>query len=392
MKIAYFDCFSGISGDMCLGAFVDAGVSLKQLKNELKKIPISGYSLTSKRVQRSYLSSTKIDVIIDNEFSNEKVIGRNWSDIEKIINKSKLQNTIKEAGLRIFKRIFEAEAKIHGKNFYNVHLHELGAIDCIIDIFGTLICLNILGIEKIFSSPLNLGSGSIVSEHGILPVPSPATLEILKKLPVYSNGCPFELTTPTGAAIIKELSSGFGDIPQMNIDKIGCGAGGKDIKNWPNILRVFIGNMQSLKISRNESLIIVETNIDDMNPQIYEHVTEKLFKEGAIDVFMTQIIMKKGRPGIKMTVLCKENNLDKIAFILFSETTTIGIRYYKVERKILKRVIKEVDSKFGKIRVKISGNENIVKKMPEYEDCKRLAKKNKVPLINLISQIKLNKI
>ncbi len=392
MKIAYFDCFSGISGDMCLGAFIDAGVSLKQLKNELKKIPVSGYALTSKKVHRSKFSATKVDVVTDKKIENQKYNGRKWSDIEKIINNSSLHNSIKEKGLRIFRRIFKAESKVHGRSFDQIHIHELGAIDCIIDIFGTLICLDILGIEKIFSSPLNLGSGSTDTEHGIIPVPSPATLEILKKIPVYSREIPFELTTPTGAAIVKELSSGFGDIPAMKIETTGSGAGNRDFENWPNVLRIFIGVKASPAISRNDSIIVIETNIDDMNPQIYEYVIERLFEEGAVDVFLTQIIMKKGRPGVKLTVLCYENNLNKLTDILFKETTTIGIRYYKAERKILERQIKEIDTAFGMIRVKVSGSEKyIIKSMPEYDDCKRLAKKNKVPLINLINNPVFNK-
>ena len=389
MKIAYFDCFSGISGDMCLGAFIDAGVSLKQLKNVLKKIPVSDYTLTSKKVQRSNFISTKVDVIINKKNGKKKFFCGKWSDIEKIIKNSSLHNNIKEKGLKIFRRIFEAESKVHGKNIEQIHLHEIGAVDCIVDIFGTLICLDILGIEKIFSSPLNLGCGSIETEHGIIPVPSPATLEILMKLPVYSKGVPFELTTPTGAAIIKELSSGFGYIPGMEIESVGFGAGNRDFKNWPNILRVFIGNETEAETYQNESIIVIETNIDDMNPQIYEYVIERLFEKGAIDVFLTQIIMKKGRPGVKITVLCRENDLGKLADVLFRETTTIGIRYYKTERKILKREIKEINSVFGRIKVKVSGNRNhVLKSIPEYEDCKSLAKKNKVPLINVINSAK----
>jgi len=405
LKIAYFDCFSGISGDMCLGAVVDAGISLKELEKEFKKIPIGGYRLTAKKVKRSGFASTKVDIAVLSQRLAPHAL-RKWKDIEKIINRSGLSEEIKQRGRRIFKRLFEAEAKVHGEAFERVHLHELGAVDCILDIFGTILGLNILGVEKVFSSPINLGSGFVETEAGILPVPAPATVEILKKVPVYSKDVPFELTTPTGAAIIKEVSSGFIDMPPIDIGKIGIGAGNRDLKDMPNVLRLFIGNPPlpphppltrgGQEVAKggmggllDENVIVIETNVDDMNPQIYEYVMEKLFKTGALDVYFTQVLMKKGRPGVKMTVLCNKEQLENLMKIVLKETSTIGLRFYEAKRRILQREIKTVDTEFGKVRVKFSRlGDDILKATPEYEDCKRIAKKLNIPLIEVMKKIK----
>ena len=400
LKIAYFDCFSGISGDMCLGALVDAGVSLKAIEKELLKIPVSGYHLTSKKVRRSHIAASKIDVVQSStRAGNSASQGGDLSllkNVEKIIRASSLSEGIKKRGTKIFRRIFEAEAAVHGMSPGTVHLHELGAIDCIVDIFGTLIGLDILGIGKIYASPVNLGSGVVETEHGKLPVPAPAVAEILKKTPVYSRHVPFELTTPTGAAIIRELSAGFGGMPLMNTEIIGTGAGSRDMKDWPNVLRIFIGDSPDSIVKGTDAgqhgkdkIIVIETNIDDMNPQLYESVMENLFKAGALDVFLTQIIMKKGRPGVKLTVLCIESKKGELSEIVLKETTSIGLRYYETERKVLQREIREVDTEFGKVKVKIAkSGTDITKMMPEYEDCKRIAKKHKIPLIEVMKKIK----
>jgi hypothetical protein len=411
LKIAYFDCFSGISGDMCLGALVDAGVSLKNLVRELKKIPVKGYEIHAKKVKRAGVATTKVDVIQkagSNPPQAEQRATR-WKDIEKIIQSSSLSEEIKEKGLKIFGRLFKAEAKVHGETFDSVHLHELGAIDCLIDVFGTIIGLEILEVGKVYSSPVNLGSGFIKTEHGILPVPAPGSAEILKGVPVYSTDSNFELTTPTGAAIVREFSSEFGNIPLMNVETIGFGAGSQNFKDRPNVLRIFIGEMCKdegypspiplpqgegargrVKISMGQTITVIEANIDDMNPQIYEYVMERLFKAGALDVFLTQVLMKKGRPGVKLTVLCKEADSEKLIKIIMKETTTIGLRFYDVKRRVLQREIKLVDTEFGKVRVKLSklGNE-ILKATPEYEDCKRIAKKLNIPLVEIMRRIRI---
>ena len=387
MKIAYFDCFSGISGDMCLGALVDAGVSIKELEKQLKKIPIRGYRLIFKKVKRAQFVSTKVDVV--QEAKSKEQRAKTWRDIEDIIQGSSFSQETKQKGLKIFKRIFESEAKVHGERFEKVHLHEIGAVDCIIDVFGTIVGLDMLGAEKIYSSSINLGSGFVETEAGILPVPAPATAEILRKVPVYSEDVSFELTTPTGAAIIKELSSGFGDIPLMNIEKIGIGAGSRDFKNRPNILRIFIGNEWSPVDQSDEGVVVIETNIDDMNPQIYEYIMEKLFKAGALDVYLSQIIMKKGRPGIKLTVLCSKEKREDLMKIILNETSSIGLRFYETKRMVLQREIKIMDTKFGKVRVKYSRlGDEIIKTVPEYEDCKRISKKFNIPLIEIMEKIR----
>ncbi len=401
MKIAYFDCSSGISGDMCLGALVDAGVSIKKLETEIRKIPVKGYFLKAKSVKRAGFRATKLNVVQSLKFKVES--SRRWKDIEKIIKKSRLSDNIKQKGLKIFRRLFEAEAKVHGEKFDSIHLHELGAVDCIVDIFGTIIGLDMLGIEKVYSSPVNVGGGFVKTAHGILPVPAPATLEILRfkiqdsRFKIYSDGTQFELTTPTGAAIINELSSNFGKIPEMDIEKIGIGAGAKDFKDKANVLRIFVGNpplppfgkggMGGFleKSGRGETVTVIETNIDDMNPQIYEYVMERLFKAGALDVYLTQVIMKKGRPGIKLSVLCDDSDKDNLMKIIFEETTTIGLRFYSAGRKTLGREIKKLNAKFGKINFKLSKlGDKTVRTTPEYEDCKRLAKKLNLPLLEVI--------
>ena len=396
MKIAYFDCFSGISGDMCLGALVDAGIPLNEIEKRLKKLPVRGYRLTEKKVKRAGIAATKVDVNLKSAISGRQSVVRRWKDIKKIIKTSTLSDDVKKKGYEIFKRIFEAEARVHGMSIDRVHLHELSGTDSLVDIFGTLTGLELLGFERIYSSPINLGSGFVNTAHGVLPVPAPATAELLKGVPVYSSGIPSELTTPTGAAIIKTLSAGFGEMPFFIPDHIGLGAGSRDFKDRPNVLRVLIGNSSSPPFGKggmggfsNETITVIETNIDDMNPQIYEYIIERLFKEGALDVYLTQIIMKKTRPGIKMSVLCNSDKRDNLINLIFKETTTIGVRCYETNRVTMKRETKYVETKYGKVRVKYSvfGN-SVSKSAPEYEDCRKLAKEKGIPLISVIDEAK----
>jgi len=398
LKIAYFDCFSGISGDMCLGAIVDAGVSMIKLQKELKKIPIGSYKVRARRVKRAGFVATKVDVMQSSKFKSL----RKWKDIERIIRSTSLSQEIRRKGLKVFRRLFRAEAEVHGKRFDSIHLHELSAVDCIIDIFGTIIGIDMLGVKKIYSSPINTGSGFIETDHGILPVPAPATAEILKNVPVYSKDIPFELTTPTGAAIIRELSAEFVDMPLMNIESIGIGAGNIDFKDAPNVLRLFVGRPERTPRSEwkpdvadggpagpsDEKVVVIETSIDDMNPQIYEYVVERLFRAGALDVYLTNILMKKGRPGINLTILCAEKRQEELMKTVLRETTTIGLRFYETKRMVLQREIRGVDTEYGKVRVKYSklGND-IVKAVPEYEDCKRIAEKLNMPLVEVMKHI-----
>ena len=388
MKIAFFDCFSGISGDMCLGAIVDAGIPLKELEKELQKISVTGYRLSMKKVDRGHLKACKVAVEV--KAGLEVQDRRTWMDVRKIIQASALPQDIKQKGLSVFKTIFEAEAKVHGGTFQTVHLHELGAIDCMIDVFGTIIGLNLLGVKRILSSPVNLGSGFVKTKTGMLPVPAPATAEILKNVPVYSHCVHTELTTPTGAALIKGLSSGQGDMPVMDIEKIGIGAGNRDIVHWPNVLRIFIGTSDSpdKTATPDEKVIVIETNIDDMNPQVFEHVIAMLYKAGALDVYLTQVIMKKGRPGVKLTALCDESRKEALMKIILRETSSIGLRYYETRRSVMQREIKTVNTQFGSVRVKVARlGGKIIKAAPEYEDCRKIARQNNIPLIEVMKNI-----
>jgi len=392
MKIAFFDCFSGISGDMCLGAIVDAGIPLKELEKELQKISVTGYRLSMKKVDRGHLKACKVAVEV--KAGLEVQDRRTWKDVRKIIQASALPQDIKQKGLSVFKTIFEAEAKVHGGTFQTVHLHELGAIDCMIDVFGTIIGLNLLGVKRILSSPVNLGSGFVKTKTGMLPVPAPATAEILKNVPVYSHYVHTELTTPTGAALIKGLSSGQGDMPVMDVEKIGIGAGNRDIVHWPNVLRIFIGTSDSpdKTATPDEKVIVIETNIDDMNPQVFEHVIAMLYKAGALDVYLTQVIMKKGRPGVKLTALCDESRKEALMKIILRETSSIGLRYYETRRSVMQREIKTVNTQFGSVRVKVARlGGKIIKAAPEYEDCRKIARQNNIPLIEVMKNIPYKK-
>ena len=389
MRLAYFDCFSGISGDMILGAMLDAGLSLNKLKRELSKLKLKGYRLKEEKVKRAGIRATKVDVLIKqgSRVKGQGTEGKRWKDVDRIIKASSLSSEIKEKGLKIMRRLFEAEGKVHGESPEKVHLHELGAIDCIIDVFGAIIGLNLLNIKKVYSSPLNLGSGFVTAEHGDLPVPAPATAEILKDIPAYSTGIPYELTTPTGAAIITAISDGFIPMPPLKIERIGYGAGSKDIKGQPNVLRLFIGE-DSMDYDKDE-VVVIETNIDDMNPQVYEHLIERLLEDGALDAYVTPIMMKKNRPGHLLTVLAERKKIDVLIDIIFRETTTFGVRFYSVSRNKLSKEIKKVNTRYGNIKVKIGyRGDSIFTITPEYEDCKAIAIDKGLPLKTVIDEAK----
>jgi pyridinium-3,5-bisthiocarboxylic acid mononucleotide nickel chelatase len=395
MKTAYLDCSSGISGDMCLGALVDAGASISKIRNELKKLAFDGYTISARKVKRSGISATKVDVVIPKKAHNHHhhhhhADARKWKDVQKIIKSSGLDESIKKRGLDIFRCLFEAEAAVHGEPIEQVHLHELGAVDCMVDIFGTLIGFDLLGVRKIIASPVNTGQGTVKTAHGILPVPAPATAVLLKGLPVYSSGVQFELATPTGASLVKGLASSSGPLPVMCIENIGYGAGSREIEGMPNALRILIGTEpSSLRPSEgheNDKVMVLETNIDDMNPQYYESVMNHLFAAGALDVFLENIIMKKGRPAVKLTVITAEKDMDRISSVLFSETTTIGIRFQSAQRNILARETIKVKTQFGEVRYKISRHRGtIVTSTPEYEDLKLISEKRNIPIKELVA-------
>ena len=382
MRTAFFDCFSGISGDMTLGALIDAGLSFKELKSYLSKLLLDNYEVTAKKIKKNGIAATKVDVTIKGRQRERRL-----SDIKKIINNSRLDKSIKDDAIRIFERLAKAEAKVHNTNISNVHFHEVGAIDAIVDIVGAVIGLHILEIENIFASPVNTGTGFIKTAHGILPVPGPATAELLKNIPIYSTDTKMELTTPTGAAIISTLSDGFGPMPKINIKSVGYGAGTFNSPDMPNLLRIFIGEMKNP--AKKEDTILLETNIDDMNPQLYEYVMEKLFAKGALDVYLTPIIMKKGRPGTMLSVLANKHDVKNLSDIIFKETTSLGLRVQEVGRIKVERKIKEIKTRFGKSHVKIAfDGKEILGINPEYEDCKKIAIKKGIPLKRVLEEIR----
>ncbi|TVM00657.1 MAG: TIGR00299 family protein [Candidatus Brocadia sp. WS118] len=393
MKIAYFDCFSGISGDMTLGAFVDAGLDFTLLQEQLARLHLHGYTLSVEKVKRAGISGTKVYVIVSSPDTRANTLHHDHrhhthlrlSDIQAIIEKSTLHHAVKEDSMKIFQRLATVEAKVHNTTVEEVHFHEVGAIDSIIDIVGSVIAIKHLGIEKIYFSPVPTGSGYTTCEHGSFPVPPPATAELLKNQMLKSVNIEKELTTPTGAAIITTLGEGLHTNPEMKVTNIGYGAGSNDNPKIPNLLRIFIGETTD---QGTDEMWIVETNIDNMPGEVLGYVMDKLFEAGAVDVYFTSIQMKKGRPGTIISAIVSEVKLSSVEVVLFNETTTFGIRKYKVLRKILVREIKELDSTLGKIRVKIGTFNGGLKTIsPEYEDCKRIAEEKGIPLRHVYSII-----
>ena len=383
MTLAYFDCFSGISGDMTLGALVDAGVAIDALRSELSKLNVTGYTITSEKVSRAGIAATKVNVNID----TKEQPARRLADIRTIIGKSGLSASIKHQSLAVFEQLAIAEAHVHGTTPDKVHFHEVGAIDAIVDIVGSVIGLDLLGVTKIAGSPVNLGSGTVMTAHGMLPVPAPATIELLKAAPSYGSTIPFELTTPTGAAILSTLASSFGPVPAMRTNRAAYGAGGKDISGQPNVLRLILG--EPLESHEEDQSIIIETNIDDMNPQLYDYVIERLMEQGAHDAYLAPIIMKKGRPAILLSVLCDKGKKTIIADTIFRETTSIGLRVSEVGRLKLERETREIETRYGKVRIKISRRgEETLTVTPEYEDCRKIAEEKQIALKQVIEEAK----
>ena len=377
-RVIYFDCFSGISGDMILGSLVDLGVDVKLIRKELKKINLKGYKLTSHQVKRNGIMGTKVNVVIDPSIQKRNQ-ARSFTDIKKLIVKSSLSEYVKTDSIEIFRRIGTVEAKIHGTSLDKIHFHEIGAIDSIVDIVGGAICMSLLNIDIVFSSALNTGEGLINCEHGTIPIPAPATLKLLEGIPCYSSGTKNELTTPTGAAFIGYYGSKFGSLPKMNIMKSGYGAGSHEIKEIPNLLRVVLGEV--LIPSKIITMKVIETNIDDMNPEFYDHIMSQLLIAGAADVFLTAVHMKKNRPGTLLTTVVSNDKFHSVVQIILEETSTFGIRHYDVVRTELKRENKLIKTPFGKVRIKVgtfAGSRLTVS--PEYEDCKKLALKKGIPV------------
>lgn len=369
MKIIYYDCFAGISGDMNLAAMIDLGVDADYLRSELSKLPITGYTLKVTKDQRHGISGTKVEVELDRE---EKHSHRNLSDIESIIDKSSLKKSIKKTSKEIFRRLAEAEAKVHKKRIEDIHFHEVGAVDAILDIVGAAICYENLNPDRVMASTIELGGGFARCSHGNLPVPAPATVEILKGIPVRKGSATFETTTPTGAAIVSTLAEDFKDQASITIDRIGYGIGQKESDEIPNVLRVFLGEITEEKGLSAE--ILHECNIDDMNPEWYDHLMEELFRAGAKEVFFTPVMMKKNRPAVKISVLASPDLSEAIKSMIYSNTTTLGIRSYSVTKDALERKFMPVDTEWGKVTIKASYYRGkLLHAKPEYEECRRIA-------------------
>ena len=374
MKIAFFDCFSGVSGDMILGALVDAGLDIAKLETELGKLGISGYRITAEKTARKGIAGTRVSVEVTDRTTERKL-----KDIVEIIDRSGLDDGVKEQSKQTFTEMARVEATIHGKSIDDIHLHEVGSLDAIVDVVGAFAGLNKLGIEAAYCSRIHVGTGFLECRHGTLPVPAPATLEMLKEIPIYSTGIEAELATPTGACIMKTLCKGFGIMPEMKVEEIGYGAGSRELE-IPNLLRVYVGETIGRGYEKDEA-VLIETNIDDMKPELLAYATEALLEQGALDVFTTPISMKKNRPGTILSVLTTRDKLDEVLSTIFAETTTLGVRIHSLERQKLSTEIISVETRFGVISVKIGRAGGQVKNIaPEYESCKSIATEQGIPL------------
>lgn len=381
-RVAYFDCFSGISGDMILGAMVDAGLPLPFLNKTILSLFPKGVKLRSRKVRRGNLSATKVDVVIS---SPTRIRLKNYRSISVFLQKSSLSLSVQEKSGMIFKRLAECEGKAHGTSLEKVTFHELGGFDTVVDVVGAVAGLEYLKIDELYASPVNVGEGIIQMEHGIFSAPGPVTGHLLKNIPIYSNGIKKELTTPTGAAILSTLATAFGSLPLFSPEKIGMGAGDFLIEESPNILRLMIGVQNEPFLQ--DQIYQIETHIDDLNPQIYETILDKILEEGGLDVSLTPIIMKKGRPAILLTVLSPLERLNSLSELIFRETSTLGIRIQKINRQLLKREESRFSSSFGLIGIKKSFVGKEIKITPEYDDCKAIAKKFKIPLRNFLKRV-----
>jgi uncharacterized protein (TIGR00299 family) protein len=381
MKIAYFDTFSGVSGDMTLGAFISAGVPLDALREGIALLGLRGVELEASHVVRNGITAVKLDVVISAPGKKH----RHLSDIMELIAGSGLSARVRDDAARIFTEVGKAEAKVHNTSIEKVHFHEVGALDSIVDIVGAALCMELAGIERVYSSPVRLGSGGFVdTDHGRLPLPGPAAAEILRGYPTVLTGIPFELTTPTGAAIIRALSSGTLAEERMTVSEIGYGAGTHEIPQAPNLLRILIGEMSAGEAG---GMVLIETAIDDMNPELYPFVIERLLEAGAADAYLVPVIMKKGRPGIVLTVLSDASLADSLTPIIFSHTTTLGIRMHQVSRIALPRSARTIRTSFGEVTVKsivARGDERLV---PEFEECKRIALRENLSIVEVYRRI-----
>lgn len=372
-RILYFDCAAGAAGDMIIAALLDLGVPIKSLRAELDKLNVTGFRVVRSKAMRGGIHGTRFRVEAPSDRGH-----RHWSDFERIIGKSRLSPGIKTRSLALFRRVFEAEAKVHGKTPESVHLHELGSLDTLVDVVGAVSGLELLGVDRVESSPINVGSGSVDTEHGRMPVPAPATALLLKGAPVFADG-EFERTTPTGALLVTGLAQRFGPWPSMTLQKVGYGLGTKDPRDGrPNALRLVVGEAST---RRSQSVVVLETTVDDATPEQLGYLQERLWDSGVLDVFLTPVIMKKNRPGANITVLVSPGAREAATEILFHESPTFGVRAVSVERDVLERRWVTVKTRYGKVRVKEGLRRGkVITAAPEYEDCRRLASTKKVSL------------
>jgi uncharacterized protein (TIGR00299 family) protein len=432
MRIAYLECFSGMSGDMFLGALVDAGVPASLLEKTVAALDV-GARLEISRVVRSGISATKVDVYVDgekdlpreeywerqqhehehshehhghshshpgessragapapHEHSRSHEHGRGLTEIRGIISAASISEGAKQTAIAIFEALGRAEAKIHNTSIENVHFHEVGAVDALVDIVCAAVGAEALGVDEIICSPLNVGGGTVTCAHGTFPVPAPATVELLANAPVYSSGLQTELVTPTGAAIVKTLASRFAAFPEMKIEKSGYGAGTRDFPGHPNVVRLTVGEAASTTLAAktaSETITVLEANLDDLNPQVFGYVMDRVFEEGALDAFGMPVQMKKNRPGMLLTVLCKPEDAAKLTQLIFTETTTLGVRRRDEMRQTLARRWESVGTPWGEVRIKIASmNGTVTNYAPEYEDCRRIAAEHHVPLKTVMGE------
>ena len=387
-RIVYFDCSAGVSGDMLLGALVDLGVALQGLRETLRSLPLAGYRLEEHEVRRAGIRARKVDVIVDDEAEEKKAHGhghkggpqhahRGLQDVLELLDKSRLEAPVRETVAGLFRRLAEAEAAVHGTAVEAVHFHEVGAVDSIVDIVGGVWGLRQLGAEEFASSPLNLGSGSVTMAHGTLPVPAPATARLIAGVPVYGEGSG-ELTTPTGALLVTGHATSYGPLPLVKLERVGCGAGSREVAGRPNILRLMVGERVEGEAA-GDRVTVIETEIDDMSPQFCGPLLEKLLGVGALDAYFTPIVMKKGRPGILVTALVDAAAVAAVEDVLFRETTTLGVRRSESQRTCLAREMVTVETRYGPIRVKRAVRDGrTLNAQPEFEDCERAAGAHRV--------------
>lgn len=373
-KICYFDAFSGLSGDMLVGCLADAGASPDAIIAALHSMQV-GAQYSFDRVKRRDVGAMKFRVTVTDTTNHRHLPG-----ILKMIDRADIPQRAKSNATAVFQRLAESEARVHQTPIEKVHFHEVGAADSISDIVGACLALELLGVEKVYCSPVNVGSGTVNTEHGVLPVPAPATADLLREVPIYSRGPALELTTPTGAAVLTALSQSFGPMPAMRISSVGYGAGDKDFRDHANVLRVMVG--QASGATESTTVSVIEANLDDTSPQIVGYTVERLLEAGALDATVTPIQMKKGRPGVLLRVIASPATQEELAALIFAETPTLGLRIYCAERRVQERTWVEVETEHGKIKVKVSGDGSYA---PEYEDCRAIARANGVPLRQVIA-------